>query len=48
LYVIFSKKRVSPEFVDAFSAALQQFKQTENFQAIYRKYFLATPFETGR
>ena len=39
VYVCFSKARVSPSFVDAFSRALKQFKQTEAFQAIYRKYF---------
>jgi polar amino acid transport system substrate-binding protein len=39
LYVCFSKARVSPSVVDAFSSALKQFKQTEAFQAIYRKYF---------
>ena len=38
-YVCFGKARVSPPFVDAFSSALKQFKQTEAFQAIYRKYF---------
>jgi polar amino acid transport system substrate-binding protein len=38
-YVCFSKARVSPAFVDAFSLALKQFKQTEAFQAISRKYF---------
>jgi polar amino acid transport system substrate-binding protein len=38
-YVCFSKARVSPSLVDAFSRALKQFKQTEAFQAIYRKYF---------
>jgi polar amino acid transport system substrate-binding protein len=38
-YVCFTKSRVSPAFVDAFSQALKQFKQTEAFQAIYRKYF---------
>jgi polar amino acid transport system substrate-binding protein len=38
-YVCFSKARVSPSLVDAFSRALRQFKQTEAFQAIYRKYF---------
>lgn len=41
LYVIFSRERVSPAFVDAFSEALRQFKQTEAFRAIYRKYFPA-------
>ena len=36
--VCFSKARVDPAFVDAFSRALKDFKQTEAFQAIYRKY----------
>jgi polar amino acid transport system substrate-binding protein len=39
LYVIFSKQRVSPEFVAQFSDALRRFKQTPAFRAIYRKYF---------
>jgi polar amino acid transport system substrate-binding protein len=43
LYVIFSKERVSPAFVDAFSDALRRFKQTDAYRAIYRKYFPATP-----
>jgi ABC-type amino acid transport substrate-binding protein len=34
-----SKARVSPSLVEAFSRALKQFKQTEAFQVIYRKYF---------
>jgi polar amino acid transport system substrate-binding protein len=38
-YVCFSKARVSPALVDAFSQALKEFKQTEAFEAIYRKYF---------
>jgi polar amino acid transport system substrate-binding protein len=38
-YVCFSKARVSPSLVDAFSRALREFKQTEAFQAIYHKYF---------
>jgi len=38
-YVCFSKARVSPALVDAFSRALREFKQTEAFQAIYHKYF---------
>ena len=38
-YICFNKVRVSPSFVDAFSRALKQFKQTEAFQAISRKYF---------
>jgi len=39
LYVIFSKQRVSAEFVAQFSNALRRFKQTAAFRAIYRKYF---------
>src|SRR5439155_3918769 len=39
LYVIFSKQRVSAEFVVQFSNALRRFKQTAAFRAIYRKYF---------
>jgi polar amino acid transport system substrate-binding protein len=39
LYVIFSKERVSPDFVAAFSEALRRFKQTDAFRAIYAKYF---------
>jgi polar amino acid transport system substrate-binding protein len=39
LYVIFSKQRVSAEFVAQFSSALRRFKQTAAFRAIYRKYF---------
>jgi polar amino acid transport system substrate-binding protein len=38
-YVCFTKGRVSPAFVEAFSSALKRFKQTEAYQAIYRKYF---------
>ena len=38
-YVCFNKTRVSPSLVDAFSRALKQFKQTEEFKVIYRKYF---------
>ena len=38
-YVCFTKARVSPALVDAFSRALREFKQTEAFQAIYHKYF---------
>lgn len=45
MYVIFNKARVSPDFVDAFSEALRQFKQTEPFQAIHRKYFPAISHE---
>ena len=43
LYVIFSKQRVSAEFVAQFSNALRRFKQTAAFQAIYRKYFQDVP-----
>lgn len=39
LYIIFSKKSVSPSFVDAFSDALRSFKKSDQFRAIYRKYF---------
>jgi polar amino acid transport system substrate-binding protein len=39
IYLCFSRARVPPSFVDAFSHALKEFKQTEAFQAIYRKYF---------
>jgi polar amino acid transport system substrate-binding protein len=38
IYVCFTKGRVAPSFVDAFSRALKQFKQTEVYQAIVRKY----------
>jgi polar amino acid transport system substrate-binding protein len=48
MYVIFSKERVSPAFVDAFSHALHQFKQTEAFRAISRKSFPLTPYEPAR
>jgi polar amino acid transport system substrate-binding protein len=48
MYIIFSKQRVSPAFVDAFSNALHQFKQTEPFRAMYRKYFPATPYEPAQ
>lgn len=39
LYICFNKAHVSPSFVEAFSRALRQFKQTEAFQTIYHKYF---------
>jgi polar amino acid transport system substrate-binding protein len=48
MYVIFSRQRISPTLVDAFSDALRQFKQTDAFRAIYRKYFPATPYEPAR
>jgi len=37
-YICFTRARVSPAFVARFSHTLKQFKQTETFQAIYRKY----------
>jgi hypothetical protein len=43
MYVIFNKQRVSPAFVAGFSHALHQFKRTEAFRAISRKYFPVTP-----
>src|SRR5262249_49637073 len=43
LYVIFSKQRVSAEFVAQFSNALRRFKQTPAFRAIHRKYFQEAP-----
>lgn len=39
LYLIFSRERVLPEQVEAFSNALRDFKSTTQFQAIYQKYF---------
>jgi polar amino acid transport system substrate-binding protein len=36
--VCFSKARVSPSLVDAFSRALKQFKQTDAYKAILNKY----------
>jgi polar amino acid transport system substrate-binding protein len=38
-YVCFTKARVSPALVEAFSRALKQFKQTEAYRATYAKYF---------
>jgi hypothetical protein len=38
VYVCFSKERVPPAFVNAFSQELREFKQTETFRAISRKY----------
>lgn len=37
--VCFSKAHVSSSLVEAFSRALKEFKQTDAYQAIYRKYF---------
>jgi polar amino acid transport system substrate-binding protein len=48
MYLIFSKQRVSRDFVDAFSHALHQFKQTDAFRAIYAKYFPVFPYEPVR
>jgi polar amino acid transport system substrate-binding protein len=39
LRVCFSKARVTPAFVDTFSRTLKHFKQSNEFQTIYRKYF---------
>jgi polar amino acid transport system substrate-binding protein len=39
VYTCFSRSRVSPAFVDAFSRALKQFKRTGAYQTIYQKYF---------
>lgn len=39
-YVCFTKGRVSPSFVDAYSRALKRFKQTDAFRAISREYKL--------
>lgn len=39
LYIIFSKKTTTPEFVDAFSENLRQFKQTEAYKKINAKYY---------
>jgi polar amino acid transport system substrate-binding protein len=48
MYVIFSKARISPAFVDVFSDALHQFKRTDAFRAIYDKYFPAAPNEPAQ
>ena len=39
LYIIFSKKTVTPDFVKAFSRELRRFKKSEKYQLIYEKYF---------
>ncbi len=39
LYIIFSKKTVTPGCVGKFSDALKNFRQTERYDTIYRKYF---------
>ncbi|MBF0226565.1 MAG: transporter substrate-binding domain-containing protein [Desulfobacterales bacterium] len=38
-YIIFNKKKMSKEFVDKFSEALKNFKQTDEFAKISEKYF---------
>ena len=48
MYVIFSRQRVAPAFVAAFSDALHQFKQTEAFRGIYGKYFPGPSYEPAR
>jgi polar amino acid transport system substrate-binding protein len=45
MYVIFSRQRVSPALVEAFSDALHQFKQSQAFRAIYHKYFSANSYD---
>ena len=39
LYIIFSKKTISPDFVKEFSRELKDFKKTTEYQRIYEKYF---------
>jgi polar amino acid transport system substrate-binding protein len=39
VYVCFTRARVSPVLVDAFSRALTQFKRTEAFHVIYHRYY---------
>ena len=39
LYIMFSKKTITPEFVERFSAALSAFKKTDSYRAIQEKYF---------
>jgi len=38
-YAVFSKRRIEKSFVDQFSAELKAFKATEEYKAIYEKYF---------
>jgi polar amino acid transport system substrate-binding protein len=42
-YICFSRTRVSAAFIAAFSRALKEFKQTEAFQDLRRKYFPNAP-----
>jgi len=39
LYIIFSKKTVTSDFVKEFSRELRDFKKAEEYQLIYEKYF---------
>jgi polar amino acid transport system substrate-binding protein len=39
LYIIFSKKTVTPDFVKEFSRELRDFKKNEEYRLIYEKYF---------
>ena len=39
LYIIFSKKTVTPNFVKEFSRELRDFKKNEKYRLIYEKYF---------
>jgi polar amino acid transport system substrate-binding protein len=39
LYIIFSKKTVTPDFVKEFSQELRHFKKTDEYLLIYEKYF---------
>jgi polar amino acid transport system substrate-binding protein len=38
LYIIFSKKTVTRDFVERFSSSLRTFKNTPSYEAIYEKY----------
>ncbi|MEN7431851.1 transporter substrate-binding domain-containing protein [Chromobacterium sp. TRC.1.1.SA] len=48
LYLIFSKKTVSPKTVAAFSKALRQFKQTGEYRSISQRYFPDMADGTGK
>lgn len=39
IFLIFSRKTISPEFVQRFSEKLRNFKATKTYHLIYRKYF---------
>jgi polar amino acid transport system substrate-binding protein len=45
MYIVFSKARVSPAFVDTFSRALHQFKQTDKFRELYRTFHGSASFD---